>query len=103
MQSNQKWTFVSNTLLRVRRARTPIAVCALVPPLMLPTLPFAPTAAFPGPTGSKGFYVVMSDADAPAHVYAHYATWSAAVHAVRTAYPFGQVLPAEWVAETMAA
>lgn len=71
---------------------------------MVPSLPFLPaSAAFPVHAGSQGFCVVMSDADAPAHVYAHYATWAAAVHAVRTAFPFGQVMPAEWLVGALAA
>ena len=71
---------------------------------MMPSLLLSPIAApFPAHVGSNGFYVVMPDADAPEHVYAHYSTLPAAVHAVRTAYPFGQVMPAEWLMGAMAA
>ena len=71
---------------------------------MFPSLQILPASApFLATVGATGFCVVMPDADAPEHVYAHYATWPAAVHAVRTAYPFGQVVPAEGLLEAMAA
>ena len=71
-----------------------------MPPSVLP-VPVA--AAFPPQAQAQGFCVVMADATAPAHVHGHYPSWPAAVHAVQTAYPFGHVVPAAWLAETRAA
>lgn len=65
-------------------------------------LPFAALPSLPPDVGAAGFYVLTADADAPAHVQAHFPTLREAQQALRTAYPFAQVLPAEWLgAETL--
>lgn len=70
---------------------------------MLPAILRPSVSLVPIPVVTGGFCVVMADATAPAHVYAHFSSWAAAVHAVRTAYPFGQVVPAAWLAGALAA
>ena len=75
----------------------------LMPSFMLLAVLTPPVLLATAPVEAGGFCVIMADATALAHVHVHYSSWTAAVHAVRTAYPFGQVVPAAWLAGVLAA